>query len=92
MEATSTKMKLKKGDQVVVIAGKEKGKTGTVSKVSPATTRVVVAGINMIKKATKPNPQTGEGGGIIEKEAPIHASNVMLIDPASQKPTRKRPA
>nr|WP_243288434.1 50S ribosomal protein L24 [Geothrix terrae] len=90
MEATTTKMKLKKGDQVVVIAGKEKGKTGTISKVSPATNRVVVAGVNMIKKATKPNPQTGEGGGIIEKEASIHASNVMLLDAKTGKGTRKR--
>ncbi|MDR3683664.1 MAG: 50S ribosomal protein L24 [Geothrix sp.] len=90
MEATPTKMKLKKGDQVVVIAGKEKGKTGTVAKVSPATNRVVVTGINMIKKATKPNPQTNEGGGIIEKEASLHASNVMLLDPKTGKGTRKR--
>lgn len=90
MEATTTKMKLKKGDQVVVIAGKEKGKTGTVTKVSPSTNRVVVAGLNIIKKATKPNPQTGEGGGIMEKEAPIHASNVMLLDATTGKGTRKR--
>ena len=90
MEATTTKMKLKKGDQVVVIAGKEKGKTGTVTKVSPSTNRVVVAGLNVIKKATKPNPQTGEGGGIVEKEAPIHASNVMLLDATTGKGTRKR--
>ncbi len=88
---TATKMKLKKGDQVVVIAGKDKGKTGTITKVSPTTNKVVVAGINMIKKATKPNPQTGEGGGLIEKEAPIHASNVMFLDPATGKGTRKRP-
>ena len=88
---TPTKMKLKKGDQVVVIAGKDKGKTGTITKVSPTTNKVVVAGINMIKKATKPNPQTGEGGGLIEKEAPIHASNVMFLDPATGKGTRKRP-
>ena len=52
---------------------------------------MVVAGLNMIKKATKPNPQTGEGGGIIEKEAPIHASNVMILDPKTGKGTRKRP-
>jgi large subunit ribosomal protein L24 len=84
------KMKLKKGDEVVVIAGKEKGKRGQIAKVQPATNKVVVAGLNMIKKATKPNQQTGEGGGIISKEAPIHASNVMLIDPTTQKPTRKR--
>ena len=88
---TATKMKLKKGDQVVVIAGKEKGKTGTVTKVNSTTNRVVIAGINMIKKATKPNPQTSEGGGIIEKEAPIHASNVMILDPKTGKGTRKRP-
>lgn len=90
MEATATKMKLKKGDQVVIIAGKDKGKTGTVSKVSPTTNKVVITGLNIIKKATKPNPQTSEGGGIIEKEAPIHASNVMLLDPKTGKGTRKR--
>jgi large subunit ribosomal protein L24 len=90
MEITPTKMKLKKGDQVVIIAGKEKGKTGTITKVSPATNRVLIAGLNLIKKATKPNQQSGEGGGIIEKEAPIHASNVMLLDPKTGKGTRKR--
>ena len=90
MEATITKMKLKKGDQVVVIAGKDKGKTGTIAKVSPVTNKVVVTGLNMVKKATKPNQQTGEGGGIIEKEAPIHASNVMLLDAKTGKGTRKR--
>jgi large subunit ribosomal protein L24 len=90
MEATATKMKLKKGDQVVVIAGKEKGKTGTITKVSPTTNRVVVAGLNMIKKATKPNAQTNEGGGILEKEAPIHASNIMLLDAKTGKGTRHR--
>ena len=84
-------MKLKKGDQVVVIAGKDKGKTGSITKVSPSTNRVVVAGINMMKKATKPDQQTGEGGGILEKEAPIHASNVMMLDPKTGKGTRKRP-
>ena len=84
------KMKLKKGDTVVVIAGKEKGKQGPIAKVSPATNKVVVSGLNMVKKATKPNQQTGEGGGIIAKEAAIHASNVMLVDPKTQKPTRKR--
>jgi len=84
------KMKLKKGDEVLVIAGKDRGKRGQITKVSPTTNRVVVAGINMIKKATKPNPQTGAEGGIVAQEASIHASNVMLVDPASQKPTRKR--
>ena len=86
----TVKMKLKKGDTIVVIAGKEKGKQGQIAKVSPATNKVVVGGLNMIKKATKPNQQTGEGGGLISKEAPIHASNVMLVDAKTQKPTRKR--
>ena len=85
------KMKLKKGDEVLVIAGKDKGKRGQIAKVSPANNRVLVTGVNMIKKATKPNQQTGEGGGIIQKEATIHASNVSLVDPATQKATRKRP-
>ena len=85
-----TKMKLKKGDDVVIIAGKEKGKRGQIAKVQPATNKVIVTGMNLVKKATKPNQQTGEGGGLISKEAPIHASNVMLIDPTTQKPTRKR--
>ncbi len=83
-------MKLKKGDTIVVIAGKEKGKQGEIAKVSPATNKVLVGGLNMIKKATKPNQQTGEGGGLISKEAPIHASNVMLVDAKTKKPTRKR--
>ena len=84
-------MKLKKGDQVVVIAGKDKGKVGQIAKVNPSTNRVLVGGINMIKKATKANPQTGEEGGMISKEATIHASNVMMLDPTTNKPTRKRP-
>ena len=84
------KMKLKKGDTVVVIAGKEKGKQGPIAKVSPANNKVVVSGLNLVKKATKANQQTGEGGGIVTKEAPIHASNVMLVDAKTQKPTRKR--
>jgi len=86
------KMKLKKGDEVVVITGKDKGKRGQVLKVNPDTNRVLVAGINVVKKAVKPNPQSGREGGIVDKEAAIHASNVMLVDPKTQKPTRKRPA
>ena len=86
-----TKMKLKKGDEVVIITGKDKGKRGNIAKVSPATNKVVVTGLNMVKKATKPNQQTGEGGGLIPKEAPIHASNVMLLDAKTGKGTRKRP-
>lgn len=73
------KLKIKKGDTVKVISGTAKGKTGLVTKVYPDTEKVVVEGVNMIKKHTKPsavNPQ----GGIIEKEAPLHISNVMLLE------------
>jgi len=86
------KMKLKKGDEVIIIAGKDKGKRGQIIKVDPIANKVLVSGLNLIKKAVKPNPQTGTEGGIVTKEAPIHASNVALVDPTTQKPTRKRPA
>ena len=86
-----TKMKFKKGDSVVFITGKDKGKTGEIQKVAPTTNKVLVAGVNMIKKTQKANPQTGQEGGIITKEAPIHASNVMFFDAKSGKGTRKRP-
>jgi large subunit ribosomal protein L24 len=90
METTTTKMKFKKGDEVIVIAGKDKGKVGAIAKVSPSTNRVLVTGVNLVKRAVKPNPQTGEEGGIIAKESPIHASNVAFN--AGGKPSRKRPA
>lgn len=83
-------MKLKKGDTVIVIAGKEKGRQGQITKVNPVANRIVINELNMVKKATKPNTQTGEAGGFVSKAAAIHASNVMLIDPITQKPTRKR--
>jgi large subunit ribosomal protein L24 len=86
------KLKIKKGDEVVVITGKDRGVRGKVRQVNPETCRVIVEGVNMVKKAVRPNPQTGQEGGFIEKEGTIHISNVMLIDPATQKPTRKRPA
>ncbi len=70
--------RIKKDDQVVVIAGKSKGATGQVQKVLGD--RVIVSGVNMIKKHVKANPMTGEAGGIVEKEAAIHISNVMLVD------------
>lgn len=82
----SIKLKIKKGDEVVVIAGREKGRKGTVTKVIPAESRVVVGGINMVKRHTKPSRVSA--GGIIEKEAPLHISNVSLLDPKSGKPTR----
>ena len=82
-------MRVKKGDTVVVIAGKDKGKKGTVVKVMPKANRVLVEGVNVITKHQKPtavNPQ----GGIINKEAPIHISNVMPVDPETGKGTRVR--
>ena len=80
------KFKIKKGDKVVVISGRDKGKSGEVLSVLRADERVLVQGVNMMKRHTKPRP--GEPGGIVEKEAAIHISNVAHIDPKSQKPTR----
>ena len=78
--------RIRKGDQVVVISGKDKGKRGDVVRV--AGDKVVVSNINVIKRHTKPNPQAGQPGGVIEREAPIHISNVMLFNPASGKGER----
>ncbi len=80
-------MRLKKGDKVVVIAGSEKGKEGTITKVLPKEEKVIIGGINMIKKHVKPNQAEPEGK-IIEKEAPIHASNVAVVDPKTKKATK----
>jgi large subunit ribosomal protein L24 len=82
-----TKMQIKKGDKVVVIAGKDKSKTGNVLVVLPKEQRVIVEGVNVIKRHTKPNAVNPEGG-IIEREAPIHMSNVQLADPKTGEPTR----
>ena len=79
-------MKLKQGDKVVVIAGKSKGKEGSIIKVLRSENKVIVEGANMIKKHLKPNGE--KNGSIIETEAPIDASNVMIIDPKTKKPTR----
>ena len=81
--------KIRKGDEVVVIAGRDKGRQGRVLKVIPETGRVLVEGINVVKRHTRPTPQNPEGG-IIEKEMPIHQSNVMLWDSKEEKPTRVR--
>jgi len=78
--------RIKKGDQVVVIAGKDKGKRGDVVRVDGD--RVIVSNVNIIKRHTKPNPQVGQAGGVIEREAPIHISNVMVFNPASGKGER----
>lgn len=81
------KLQIKKGDTVVVISGKEKGKQGEVIAVEPAKERVVVKGLNLVKRHTKPS-QSNPQGGIITKEAPIHVSNVMILDPEKKEPTR----
>ena len=79
-------MNFKTGDKVVVISGKDKGKEGKITHVLRAENRVVVEGVNIVKKHVKGNGQTA--GSINEIEAPIHASNVMIIDPKTKKPTR----
>jgi large subunit ribosomal protein L24 len=80
------KFKIKKGDKVVVITGRDKGRNGEVLRVLRAENRVIVQGVNMMKRHTKPG--AGQAGGIVEKEAPIHVSNVAHVDPKSSKPTR----
>ena len=80
------KMKIRKDDNVVVITGRDKGKSGKVLRVFPAENRVLVQGINLAKRHTK--PRAGQQGAIVEKENPIHASNVALSDPKDNKPTR----
>ena len=79
---------MRRDDEVVVLAGKDKGKQGKVLRVLPSEDRVYVEGINNIKKHQKPNPQAGEPGGIIEKEASIHVSNIALVNPATGKADR----
>ena len=80
-------MNLKKGDNVIVIAGRDKGKTGTIQKVIPESNRVVVENVNIRKKCNKPT-QANPDGGIVEVYAPINASNVALVDPKTKKPTK----
>jgi len=79
---------IRKNDSVVVIAGKDRGKRGRVLKVLPERNRVVVEGVNFIKRHTKPNPSRQVKGGIMEREASLHASNVQLVCPECEKPTR----
>jgi len=81
-------MKIRKNDQVLVIAGRDRGKKGRVLSVNPEKSRVIVEGVAMMKRHTKPNPQKNVKGGIVEREAGIHVSNVMLVDPDSSSPTR----
>ena len=79
--------KIRKGDQVVVTTGKDKGKRGSVLKVL-ATDPVIVEGVNVVKRHTKPNPQLGTPGGIVQREAPLHVSNVAIFNPITSKPDR----
>jgi large subunit ribosomal protein L24 len=86
-------MKIRRDDEVVVISGKDRGKTGKVMRVDPEKNRVYVEGLNIIKRHTRPSQIPGSAnaaGGVIEREGPIHISNVMLIDPKDKKPTRVR--
>ena len=82
------KSKLRKNDMVMVIAGKDRGRQGRILRIFPATDRVIVERVNMIKRHTRPNPSKNLAGGISEKEAPLHLSNVMLVDPDRNVPTR----
>lgn len=83
----SHKMHVKTGDTVVVISGKDKGKQGKIISAMPKDNKVVVEGINIVKRHVKPN-QANPKGGIISKEAPLHVSKVMILDPETKKPTR----
>ena len=79
--------KIRKGDEVYVLTGRDNGKRGAVMRLLD-TDQVIVEGVNMVKRHTKPNPQLGVAGGIVEKEAPIHVSNVALYNPVTEKPDR----
>ena len=84
----SVKMRIRKNDTVLVRSGKDRGKRGRVLRVIADKNRLVVEGVNLIKRHTRPNPQKNIKGGIVEREGAIHASNVMLLDPESNEPTR----
>ena len=86
--AKIAKMRIRKNDTVIVRTGKDRGKRGRVLRVIADKNRLVVEGVNLIKRHTRPNPQKNIKGGIVEREAAIHASNVMLIDPDTNEPTR----
>lgn len=85
---TKKSLNVKTGDRVMIIAGKDKGKTGNVKKANPSESKVVVEGANLVTKAQKPNPMAGIQGGLIKIEAPLNSSNVMIVCPSCEKPTR----
>jgi large subunit ribosomal protein L24 len=81
-------MKIRRDDQVLVTSGKDRGKTGRVLRVDPKKERVFVEGLNIVKRHQRPRPGSTDPGGVIEREGPIHVSNVMLLDPSDNKPTK----
>ena len=83
-------LRVRTDDEVVVIIGKDRGKTGRVLQVDPDKQRVFVEGLNIVKRHQRPTPGTNQPGGVIEKPGPIHISNVALVDPKDGKPTRTR--
>jgi large subunit ribosomal protein L24 len=85
---SKVKCKIKKNDQVVVIAGKDRGARGRVLRVLPAKRMAIVERVNLIKRHTRQNPQRGIQGGILEREAPIRMSNLMVVDPQTDRPSR----
>jgi large subunit ribosomal protein L24 len=84
----ASRLRIRRDDQVLVISGKDRGKTGRVLRVDPKKERVYVEGLNMVKRHQRPRPGSTDPGGVVEKEGPIHVSNVMLLDPQDNKPTR----
>ena len=83
--------RIKTDDEVIVIGGKDRGKRGKVLRVEPAKQKVYVEGLNIVKRHQRPQqmgPTAGQGGGVVEREGPVHLSNVMLIDPSDDRPTR----
>ncbi len=86
----ASRLKIRRDDQVLVISGKDRGKTGRVIEVDPKKQRVFVEGLNIVKRHQRPRPGSTDPGGVIEKPGPIHISNVMLIDPSDSKPTKVR--
>ena len=87
-KVVAKKPKIKKHDQVIVLAGKDKGVRGKVLRVLPTAGKAIVEGVNMVKKHTRPNPQRQVQGGVLEREAPIQLSNLKVICPETGKPTR----
>lgn len=85
---TKKTLQVKTGDRVIVTAGKDKGKIGNVKKADPTTAKVIVEGANMVTKSQKPNPMAGVQGGFVKLEAPLDSSNVMIVCPSCEKPTR----